>query len=35
MLEFLAQRVNVQLERLKTLNKNAFRFIDEPGLQFL
>ena len=27
MLEFLARRVNVQLERLKTLNKNAFMFI--------
>jgi hypothetical protein len=35
MLEFLARRVNVQLERLKTLNENAFMFIDEPGLQFL
>jgi hypothetical protein len=35
MLEFLARRVNVQLERLKTLNANAFMFIDEPGLQFL
>lgn len=35
MLEFLAKRINVQLKRLKTLNENAFMFIDEPGLQFL
>ena len=35
MLEFMAKRVNVQLTRLKTLNPNAFMFIDEPGLQFL
>lgn len=35
MLEFMAKRVNVQLARLKKLNKNAFMFIDEPGLQFL
>ena len=35
MLEFLAKRINVQLDRLKMLNKNAFMFIDEPGLQFL
>jgi hypothetical protein len=35
MLEFLAKRVNVQLNRLKRLNANAFMFIDEPGLQFL
>jgi hypothetical protein len=35
LLEFMAKRVNVQLTRLKTLNKNAFMFIDEPGLQFL
>ena len=35
MLEFLAKRINIQLERLKTLNENAFIFIDEPGLQFL
>ncbi|MEW6262901.1 MAG: hypothetical protein AB1641_07465 [Thermodesulfobacteriota bacterium] len=35
MLEFMARRVNVQLERLKALNANAFMFIDEPGLQFL
>ena len=35
MLEFMAQRVNVQLKRLKELNPNAFMFIDEPGLQFL
>ena len=35
MLEFMAKRVNVQLNRLKQKNPNAFMFIDEPGLQFL
>jgi hypothetical protein len=35
MLEFMAKRVNVQLERLKKRNDNAFMFVDEPGLQFL
>ena len=35
MLEFMAKRVNVQLDRLKELNQNAFIYIDEPGLQFL
>lgn len=35
MLEFLAKRVNAQLERLTKRNPNAFMFIDEPGLQFL
>jgi len=35
MFEFMARRVNVQLNRLKLLNTNAFMFIDEPGLQFL
>jgi hypothetical protein len=35
MLEFLARRINIQLERLKKRNPNAFMFIDEPGLQFL
>ncbi len=35
MLEFMARRVNVQLNRLKKLNPNAFMFIDEPGLQFV
>jgi len=35
MLEFMAKRVNVQLQRLKRLNPNAFMFVDEPGLQFL
>jgi hypothetical protein len=35
MIEFLAKRVNVQLNRLKALNPNAFMFVDEPGLQFL
>ena len=34
-IEFLAKRVNVQMNRLKNLNANAFMFIDEPGLQFL
>jgi hypothetical protein len=35
MLDFMARRVNVQLQRLKEKNPNAFMFIDEPGLQFL
>ena len=35
MYEFMAKRINVQLARLKTLNQNAFMFVDEPGLQFL
>ena len=35
MLEFMAKRINVQLERLLKVNGNAFMFVDEPGLQFL
>jgi hypothetical protein len=35
MLEFMAKRVNVQLNRLKQMNENAFMFVEEPGLQFL
>lgn len=35
MLEFMAKRINVQLDRLKERNPNAFMFVDEPGLQFL
>jgi len=35
MLEFMAKRINVQLDRLKQHNENAFMFVDEPGLQFL
>lgn len=35
MLDFMAQRINVQLVRLKQRNANAFMFVDEPGLQFL
>ena len=35
MLEFMAKRTNVQLDRLKRLNKNAFMFVDEPGLQYI
>ena len=35
MLEFMAKRINVQLDRLLKLNPNAFMFVDEPGLQFL
>jgi hypothetical protein len=35
MMEFMAKRLNVQLARLKSLNPNAFMFVDEPGLQFL
>ena len=33
--EFMARRINVQLQRMKVLNPNAFMFVDEPGLQFL
>jgi hypothetical protein len=35
MFEFMAKRINVQLQRLKKRNINAFMFVDEPGLQFL
>ncbi len=35
MFEFMAKRINVQLNRLKIKNPNAFMFIDEPGLQFI
>ena len=35
MLEVMAKRINIQLKKLKTKNKNAFMFIDEPGLQFI
>lgn len=35
LLECMAKRVNVQLNRLKKLNPNAFMFLDEPGLQFI
>ncbi len=35
MFEFMSKRINVQLNRLKALNPNAFMFVDEPGLQFL
>jgi len=35
MMEFMARRVNVQLNRLKQINSNAFMYVDEPGLQFL
>ena len=35
MFEFMAKRINIQLNRLKALNPNAFIFIDEPGLQFI
>ena len=33
--ELLARRINVQLGKLKKMNKNAFMFVDEPGLQFI
>jgi len=33
--EFLARRINVQLDRLTRRNPNAFMFVDEPGLQFV
>jgi hypothetical protein len=35
MLEFMAKRANVQLNRLKGRNSNAFMYVDEPGLQFI
>lgn len=35
LLEVMAKRANVQLNRLKKGNANAFMYIDEPGLQFL
>ncbi len=35
LLEFLAKRATVQLNRLKEHHSKAFMFIDEPGLQFL
>ncbi len=35
MFEFMAKRINVQLDRLKARNDNAFMFVDEPGLQYL
>ncbi|HKL00350.1 MAG TPA: hypothetical protein VJ943_08850 [Desulfotignum sp.] len=35
MFEFMAQRINVQLAKLKQKNPNAFMFIDEPGMQFV
>ncbi len=35
MMEFMAKRVNSQLNMLKKINPNAFMYVDEPGLQFL
>jgi len=35
MLEFMARRINVQLQKLKERNAKAFMFVDEPGMQFL
>ncbi len=35
MFEFMAKRINAQMNRLKKINTNAFMFIDEPGLQFI
>ena len=35
MLEVMARRINIQLERLQRINPNAFMFVDEPGLQFI
>jgi len=35
MLDFMARRLNAQLDRLRKRNTNAFMFVDEPGLQFL
>lgn len=33
--DFMARKANVQLRELKAKNKNAFLFIDEPGLQYI
>lgn len=33
--DFMARKANVQLRELKERNKNAFMFIDEPGLQYV
>jgi len=35
MLDFLARRINAQLNRLRALNPRAFMFVDEPGLQYI
>jgi hypothetical protein len=35
MFDFMAKRLNAQLERLKAMNRNAFMFVDEPGLQYI
>jgi hypothetical protein len=35
MLDFMTRRINVQLNRLKAMNPNAFMFVDEPGLQVI
>jgi len=35
LLDFMARRINIQLNRLKRMNPNAFMFVDEPGLQYI
>jgi hypothetical protein len=35
MFELMAMRINIQLQKLKQKNANAFMFIDEPGMQFV
>ena len=35
LIDFMAKRVNAQLQRLREKNDRAFMFIDEPGLQFI
>jgi hypothetical protein len=35
LLDFMAKRLNAQLNRLKALNPNSFMFVDEPGLQYI
>jgi hypothetical protein len=35
MFEFMAKRINIQLKKLKQKNRNAFMFVDEPGMQFI
>jgi hypothetical protein len=35
LLDFMARRVQTQLDRLKAKHPKAFMFLDEPGLQFI
>ncbi|PLX42837.1 MAG: hypothetical protein C0608_01880 [Deltaproteobacteria bacterium] len=35
LIDFMAKKVNVMGQELKAKNKNAFMFVDEPGMQFI